>query len=158
MRYSWFLAVLIGTSLAAPAQAGVFSDDLARCLVTKASEADRTNFTRWMVSVLTSDPQVKSLANLTEAQREQIRTLAAKTFQRLALHDCHDQSVAAIKQEGGHAFFDAFGALGESAMNQLMSSPAANAELEKLGSGFDKAEMDAFAAETGLKNSSDGKK
>jgi hypothetical protein len=158
MRHLSIGAGLACALAAAPVSAGVFTDDFARCLVTKATDADRGNLSKWMVSILTSDPQVRSMANLTAKQREQIRSDAAKTFQRLAIHDCRSQAIAAVKQEGGHSFFDAFGALGQSTVNQLMSAPAANDELEKLGSAFDKGEMEAFGAEAGLKNSSDAKK
>lgn len=137
-------------STASPALAGVFGDDLQRCLVTKMTDQDRTTLMRWMLSVISSDPQLKSLTTITDGQRVKINTDAASVIQRLAIEDCRTQAFAAVKQEGPETLGTAFNVLGQSAARQMFASPEAQAELQKLGTGFDQPRLDAFMKEAGV--------
>lgn len=132
------------------ATAGVFTDDFARCLVNKATEDDRLAFMSWMFSAISADPQLRPMTSLDDAQRRAIANRAAATFQRLAITDCRSEAIAAVKNEGAQSFYNAFGALGEAATQQMFNSPEAQAELQSLGEGFDAEQMKAFAEEAGI--------
>ena len=147
------LRVLVASMMigaATPAVDGVFGDDLQRCLVTKMTDQDRTTMMRWMLSVISSDPQLKPLTTFTEAERIKVNNASAQLIQKLAIDECHDQAIAAVKQEGPEVLGAAFNVLGQSAARQMFASPAAKAELEKLGNGFDKAKFEAFMKEAGI--------
>ena len=150
------IAALIG-STAAPASAGVFADDLSRCLVKKSTEKDRGALVGWIFSAVSSDPALVKFTNLDAEKRKSITSAVANTFERLAFEECRTESVLAVKNEGTDSFEQAFGALGEAAMQQMLTSPAAKAELEALGTYFSKEKMDAFAAEAGIKSAQPAK-
>lgn len=114
------------------------------------TDQDRTTLMRWMLSVISSDPQLKSLTTITDDQRIKINTDAASVIQRLAIEDCRIQALAAVKQEGPEALGTAFNVLGQSAARQMFASPEAQAELQKLGTGFDQSRLDAFMKEAGV--------
>jgi hypothetical protein len=112
---------------------------------------------RWMLSVMSSDPQLKPLTTFTEAQRAKAGVDAAATIQRLAIVDCRGEALAAVKNEGPETLGQAFNILGQTATRQMFASPAAQAELEKLGSGFDQDKLDAFMKEAGVQTTKSAK-
>jgi hypothetical protein len=116
MRKIWFA---IGTAAAmtwgTAASAGLYSDDLARCLIAKSSDADRITLMQWMFSALTAHPAVRSMSNITGAQRDGFTRKAGELFQRLMFVDCHTETVAALKYEGNGALESGFQVLGQAA-------------------------------------------
>lgn len=153
-----FFAMLALAGTATPAQAGVFSDDLARCLVTKSTEADNAAFMAWMFSVVSADPRLAKLTTLDRAKRDKMGAEASATMQRLLLVDCRKEAVAAMKTEGVAAVTQSFNLLGQSATQQLFRSPEAQAELEALGKTFDETKLEALMDEAGVARPSAGDK
>jgi hypothetical protein len=135
---------------AGAASAGVFSDDLAKCLVAKTSPADRTVFIQWMFAAMTANPAVASLSNMTEAQRTTHTQQAGALMQRLLLDDCRKDTVAAIRNEGPEALRQSFGVLGEVAMQNLLNDPAVSKEVSGLAASLDKARWADLAKEIGV--------
>ena len=148
MRLCRLAAILLGAS--APAQAGVFTDDLSRCLVEKSSDADRTAFMRWMFAALTRDPALADLAQVSEARRDRINRTAADIYGRLIFLDCRPEAVAALKNEGLNALGPAGQALGGAAARRLLGSPAGQAELRKFGELTDPQKWEALVREAGI--------
>lgn len=143
----------IGAALAAlvstPASAGVFTDDLSRCLVSSATAEDRQALLRWIFIAAASNPGLSSLARITEAEREIGVQLAAQTFNRLILRDCRSQSVEAIRNEGFVAVQMAFTQLGQAAGREMLSGPGATAELERLAGLMDIAGLEQLGRDAG---------
>lgn len=133
-----------------PAHAGVMVDDLTRCVLTKATDADRNAFMAWMFSAISASPQLSKLTTLDRAKRDELSTVAGATMQRLLITDCHDQAVAAIKSEGPEAFKQPFGELGRQATEQMFRSTESQVELEALGKGFDDEKFKDLAREAGI--------
>jgi hypothetical protein len=143
-----FALLLIGTG--SSAQAGVFTDDLSRCLVTKSTQSDRDAFMAWMFSAVSANPALQKFTTLDRAKRDQIAADAAVVFQRLLIVDCRKEAVAALKAEGEDALTQSFGQLGQAATQQMFQSPQAQAELESLGKNFDKQKLKALFGEAGI--------
>lgn len=149
MRFSTCLGFVI-LAAAVPANAGVFTDDLSRCVVQKTSDADRTLLVKWMFAAVTKNPALAGMASLSQADRDKLNTQAADLYDRIILTDCRAQTVAALKNEGVEALGQAGKVLGGAAARQLMGSPEVSAEMEKIGNGVDKSRWKALADEAGI--------
>jgi hypothetical protein len=144
------IAGLFLSALSCPAAAGVFADDLARCTVSESSAADRTVLVRWTFVVAAANPVFSDLASVSEAEREQAFRTAGVVFDRLLLHDCRRQSVAAIQNEGPAALESGFQALGLLAGREMMSSPASARSLQDLGRFMDMEGIASLRREAGI--------
>jgi len=152
MRHFAIPAVLLLT-LASPAAADVFQDDLTRCMVNAASDQDKSAFMVWMFSAISSDPKLQKMTTLDRAQRDKIGSDAAAVFQRLLFVDCRKEAIAVLKTQGANALAESFGGLGETATEQMFRSPEAQRELEALGKGFDDKKLEALGREAGIPES-----
>jgi hypothetical protein len=148
-----FVSFLLAFSCIASssAEAGVFTDDMGRCMVEKSSDADKTELARWMFAAMSKDPSLAKMANITQQDRDKLNKETAQLFSRLMLVDCRAQTIAALKNEGTSAFGQAGRVLGGSAAQRLMSSPESEAELGKLDDFVDKKAWEALAKEAGIK-------
>src|SRR5690606_36147825 len=131
-------------------RAGVYSDDLTRCLVDKSTADDRAQMMQWMFVALSASPVTRDMAAISDARREDVNRGGATLFVRLITDTCRSQSVNALKYEGPLAFEAAFNTLGQVAARGLMADPAVIAELSKLDSYMDKTKLDALGQEAGL--------
>lgn len=150
MRYR-ALSLIFLSCASASAQAGVFTDDLARCLVGKTSESDRTILMRWMFAAMSMSPAIADLAQVNQAKLDVINKKAADLYSRLLLVDCRKETVAALKNEGAQSLGEAGQVLGATAARGLMNSPEGRAELTKFGDLADKAKWKALGEEAGVK-------
>jgi hypothetical protein len=153
MKRTGTLAGLVALGMAAvsaPVQAGLFADDMARCIVNAATPADRTAIMSWMFGMLSSNPAVSRYANIKDADRTAQVSQFAKIAERLVLEDCRALSLAALKNEGPKVIESAFQVLGEVAMRDRMAAPETREAMAKLDAAGDKARWKQFAAEAGL--------
>ncbi len=144
------MGLLAGALVAGPAHAGIYTDDLARCLVTKSTEADKTLLMRWMFGALGASPATRDLAAISPAQSDQLSKQGAELFGRLLTDTCHGETVAAMKYEGSGAIETAFSTLGQVAARGLMTDPSVAAELAKLDKYLDKDKLTALGKEAGM--------
>lgn len=128
------VAVLAGAA-APPAGAGVYSDDLAKCLVASTTTRDQTDLVRWIFATAALHPGVSSIAAVSAEQRTAMARTVAELFERLLTESCRSQFAAAMQNEGNQTIEAAFQVLGQVAMRALMADPA-------VGKGFD--EIDIF--------------
>jgi len=142
------LAVGVG---ATAGQAGLYQDDLSRCLGSAAKPEDRTMLLRWVFAAMASNPKIKDMSQVSADQAKSLSVNAAGLMQRLMLTDCHRQTVEAIKYEGAGAIQQAFGTLGQIAMADLMREDASNAYMSDLTNHLDKPQWEALMAEAGVK-------
>jgi len=151
MRLRFLTALpFLTAGLAAPALAGPYSDDLAKCLVSHATTADHEALVRWMFSALAVGPAVRDIAKTTPEQRAAISAAAGQMFTRLVTKDCHAETVAALKYEGGGAIEFGFSTLGSVAARDMMTDPAVREEMSRLDKGADRSAFDAIAKEAGI--------
>lgn len=151
MRHTAAVSAVLFVALTAPAaSAGIYTDDLSRCLVSSSSDADKTTLVRWMFALITLNPAVQSLSSVTDAQRQAFDKQGAELMQRLVLTDCHSQTVAAVKYEGAGAFQASFQVLGQVAAGGLMSHPAVQAGMQGLTKYIDEDKWKAVAKEAGV--------
>jgi hypothetical protein len=156
MRRIAFALLAFGfVEFAAPASAGVFSDDLSRCLVNKTTDYDQRQLKRWMFSAFSLDPTLAPLARIDPQQRVQIRSAATAIYNRLLVSDCRKEAVAALKNEGSNALVPAFGVLGRATAQQIFKFPQADAEFDRFADGFDKEEVEKLFREAGVRLSSE---
>ena len=146
---SLFAATALAVALAAPisAHASPATDTLSQCLVENASPKDQANLVRWMFSGLSLNPSLKSMTNLTAAERDTINKSMAATFERLMMEDCRTEVIAAMKADGDAAIRVGFEVMGRRAAEQLMSDPASDAEMGKLSNYLDAPRWEAFVKE-----------
>lgn len=126
------------------ARAGVYTDDMTKCLVKAMSPEDQSVLIQWTFSAMALHPDVRPYANITDAQRKSLDQKAAGLFQRMMTVDCRKEVVDAVKYEGTGSFEGAFSAMGEAAMRGLMSEPSVNKGMEGFVEYFDKSKMEAL--------------
>ena len=143
MRFALSIGGVFAVSALTPAYAGVFTDDLSRCIVQKTTDADKLELVRWMFAAVTKDPALASMTNLKDVQRDRINTDMSHLYDRLFLTDCRKETIAALKNEGMGSLIEAGQALGGAASRQLLTSPAGQKEL---GEFADKMDLEAWKA------------
>ena len=131
----WGQAALGALALSAGlAQAGPYSDDLAKCLVESTTAADKNALVKWMFATAALHPAVKSIASVTEAERAEITRSTAQLFEKLLTVSCRAQAQQAVKYEGAAAVQTGFQMLGQVAARELFADPGVTqglGELEK---------------------------
>lgn len=104
---------------------------LTACLTAKATSADRLLLARWTFSALTAHPDMADMSNVSPAQRTQQDRAVAALFDRLLTVDCRAETKLVMGNDtsGRAATTEAFGKLGEVAMDGLMNHPAVDAAI-----------------------------
>lgn len=131
------------------ASAGVYTDDLTRCLVKSASPADQTLLVQWIFTALALNPSVKPYSSVSPEQREDFNRRVVALMERLMFVDCHTEAVSATKYEGDAAIEAGFQTLGQVASRGLMNDPASQAGMNEFAKYMDKQKWDDFAKEAG---------
>lgn len=143
---SKFLVLLLSTLLSSSVLAGPFTDEMAKCLVRKTSDADKTLLMKWMYSAMSKHPDVKAMSNVSPAQSVAISKKTAAMVTTLLTKRCKSETAQALKYEGGSSFKASFAVLGQVAMKGLMTDPNVGGYLGGLGKYIDKEEFNrAFA-------------
>ena len=142
------LAVTV--SCASGAAAGVYADDLSKCLVKSATEQDRTVLMQWFFTVLASNPSIKSMSAATDEQRQDINRKTAELFMRLLTADCHGELVTALRNEGPSVMETSFSTLGQVAARGLFSNPATLRDMQGFTKYLDKNKLNALFKEGGV--------
>jgi hypothetical protein len=133
-----FSLALFSSELALP---GIYTDDMARCLVNSTSVAERNGLVKWMFSSAALHPAVKSIASISEAQRQESDKYMAQFFQKLLFERCRTQTQQAVKYEGQLAFESSFTVLGQVAARELFSEPSVAKGMSNLNNYIDKQKM-----------------
>ena len=59
---------LAGAFAATPSMAGIYADDVTRCVVKATSDQDRLDLVRWIYAAMSLHPDLKTMANVTAEQ------------------------------------------------------------------------------------------
>lgn len=143
-------AAVVGLIATAPAQAGVYTDDLSKCIVKSTSEGDRTRIVEFIFAAMAADPAVKPMSNVTPQQFSELGRGFASLEQRLLFVDCRSQAVEALKYEGTSVIEASFTVLGSVAMRGLMTDPATQAAMTSVDAYADRDKWAAFFKEAGI--------
>jgi hypothetical protein len=119
-----FGSIAFALLLPPSAQAGVYTDDLAKCLVSSTTDADRNTLVKWIFAVMSSHPEVKSIAAVPDAKVDLLNKDAAALFMKLLTESCKAKTEQALKYEGSSAIGTSFQVLGQVAGRELFASPA----------------------------------
>lgn len=144
------VAACLAASLALPAQharAGVYADDLGKCLVSSTSDADKTLLVKWIFSAIALQKDVAPYVSMPADVRDGINRQAAGLYMRLLTDTCRSQTAAAFKYEGQAAVDTAFQLLGQVAAKGIFSDPAVEAGMGELAKYFDTDELSKVFSE-----------
>ena len=125
---SYFSIILISFNL--NTFAGPFTDDFAKCLVTKTTAQEKTDLVKWIYVTISFHPQLSQMSNLTADDVEMANIRVADYMTNVFAYKCNDELNQAIKYEGEESVFYAFELLGELAMGELMQDQGVTAASE----------------------------
>jgi hypothetical protein len=142
----WIVAILSSVAAVSSATAGPATDALSTCVADNTSGKDRKDLAQWVFVAMSAHPEIQPLSHVTEANRDELDKKLAALATRLVTENCQAEAKAAIKTEGPDSFKVAFGALGQLAMQELMSNPAVNEAFGRYVKYLDNAKFEkAFA-------------
>ncbi|MBS98358.1 MAG: hypothetical protein CMI01_06740 [Oceanospirillaceae bacterium] len=117
------IALLIGISFSGSINAGIYSDDLSRCLIESSTPSDKATLVKWMFTAMALHPDVASMSAVTPQQRDEANKDAARMFVNLMTETCLEQARKAIRYEGPVAVHQGFNAFGQVAGQELFANP-----------------------------------
>jgi hypothetical protein len=147
------LAITAGLLGATPAYAGVYADDLGKCLSASVTADDRKIMVQAMFLSLTRNPAVAPYSTITSQERASVRKAQGQLNTRLLTIDCRTQAVATVRHEGDDALWGAFSVLGELTFQDMFGAPEVK-QGDSDSSGF----FDAAAIAKLLKEADTGPK
>lgn len=116
------LAVLISLCFLASANAGEYENALKRCVSNSVTENDKAVLARWVVAGLGHHPEIKPLFTISPERLEEINQEFGQVNNRLLIDACGKELREAIQFEGKAAAKSSFAALGEIAMQEMMTN------------------------------------
>lgn len=135
MKKALLIALLLFANHSA--YAGIYTDDLSRCLVSATSNQDRLDLVRWIFSAMSLHPAVQDLAAVQEAERLALTERLGQLTSRLLIEDCKAEAKEAVRYEGETAIQNSFQTLGEVAASELFANPAVAQGIGEIEKYFD---------------------
>lgn len=133
---------IAATFISSYSTAGVYTDDLSKCLVASTTVTDRNNLVRWMFAAAAKHPAVSEIVTVTPEVMEQTNKTMGDLMNRLLLVSCKTETKEAIKYEGGTTIEASFQVLGQVAGRELFSNPAVTESLSNLDKHIDSAALE----------------
>ena len=134
MKRQSFAAIAVLGMSASIAQAGVYTDDMTKCLIESTNAEDRIALVRWMFAAMSQHPAVASFTIVKPEDIEKTSATTGALFMRLLTETCVDSTKKAVKYEGLGAIQTSFGVLGQVATMDLF----ADANVMKVMAGLEK--------------------
>ena len=144
MRFKVAIVLAVLCLGSGPAFAGVYTDDLSRCLVESSTQEDKTVLVHWVVAAITQHPSVSLLGRATESDIDTANAAAGALFMKLLTDVCADKSKKAIKYEGVAAIQTSFGVLGQVAAAELFGDPAVQKVMAGLAKHLDAKKLESL--------------
>ena len=142
---SLFAALLFAG--AAPSSAGVFGDDLTRCVVDATTKEDRATLVRWIFVAMAQHPMVSSMSSVKASDKEQANKEVGALFMRVITEACAEKTRTAMKAEGPGALTASFQVLGQVAARELFADPNVIAVMSGLEKYFDAEKLKALGTD-----------
>lgn len=117
------LTLTLVLSFTGPSYAGVYSDDLARCLVESSTPSHKSALVKWMFTAMALHPDVASMASISAQQRYEVNKAASEMFVTLMTDKCLSQAKKVIQYEGALAIQQGFNVFGQVAGQELFNNP-----------------------------------
>ncbi len=133
------LALTAGLLGAMPAHAGVYADDLGKCLSASVTADDRKVMVRVMYLSLILNPDVAAYSTVTSQERASIAKADGELKTRLLTVDCRKQAIAAVRHEGDGAMWGAFSVLGQLTFHDMFGAPEVKQGFSAGSGDFDQA-------------------
>lgn len=130
-------------SLGTTARAGVYGDDLTKCLVSSTTDADKALLMKWIFSAMSLNKEVAPYVDMPSGVREAINKDAGGLYMRLLTDSCQAQTRDAFKYEGQAAIGAAFTVLGQVASQGLFGDPAVAAGMADMIRHIDEDKLKA---------------
>ncbi len=131
--------------LASPSFAGLYGDDLSRCLVEKTTQDDKTALVQWIFVAMAQHPSVASMSKLTPEDVERYNKQAAELLTKLLTETCEESARKAIKYEGAAAIQLSFQVFGQAAAGELFAHEKVKQILTGLEKFIDHEKIEALA-------------
>lgn len=126
------------------AHAGVYGDDLAKCLVESTTPSDRALLVKWLFAAASAHPAVASIVNVSPTIMQQTNASMGAMLMRLLTVACKDKAKKAIEYEGPGTIQLSFEVLGKVAGRELFASPEVAKGLSGLESNLDKKKLEGL--------------
>ncbi|BBB29390.1 hypothetical protein [Neptunomonas japonica] len=142
-----FIKGIMATSLilfSTVSYAGIFSDDLTRCLTEKTTSSDKTLIMKWMYAGMSKHPEISSSSTITDKQAQHLNQRTAELVVDLMTKRCTATAKKALKYEDKAAFVAAFQVLGKVAMKELMRNKEVNAHIGGIGKYISKEALETL--------------
>lgn len=136
------LASLLTVSVGA--NAGVYSDDLGKCIVANTTQSDRLILMQAIYAAMSQHPQISRYSTITDREGEVFANQFANILTQLITKDCPNEAKAAFNYEGAYAFEQAFALMGQVAMQDLTNHPAVKTYFESIGNYIDEKEFEGL--------------
>ncbi len=130
------------------ANAGMYGDDLSRCMLESATEEDKIILVRWMFTAMSQHPAINEFSKVKDKQRSKANQEMARLMVELLSVRCLDQAQKAVKFEGGTTIQASFKMLGQMAGRAIFTNPQV---AEGIGEMKDFIDSDALNEKLGLK-------
>jgi hypothetical protein len=140
-------AGIVVSCVAMGVHAGVYTDDLSKCLVESTTKDDRLSLIRWIFTAMSKHPAVSSLTKVTESDLDKANAATGALFMKLLTQTCVDTTKKALKYEGGAAIQLSFQVLGQVAMGDMMSDPSVGVAIAGLEKFVDEEKLKALTKE-----------
>lgn len=114
------------------ASAGVYTDQLSKCLVESTSVKDRNQLVRWMFSAASKHHAVMEIVKVTPEMLEQSNKDMGELMNRLLTESCKTETAQALKFEGQATMEASFSVLGQVAGREMFSNPEVAAGMASL--------------------------
>lgn len=99
---------------------------------------------------MAASPKVAGMAKVTPTERDALSDRASALFVRLLASDCHRETVAALKADGGSAISASFEVLGKVAMGGLIGEAPVASQMARLGNPAAVKAIAGLATEAGI--------
>jgi len=143
-----FAVALLTTLASGSAAAGVYTDQLSKCLVDNTTADDRTMLVKWLFTAASVHPAIKSLSTATDADRDAANQTVANLFVKLLTDSCKDSARSALRFEGQATLQSSFQVLGQVAGIELFSDPGVAKVMAGLDKHVDPARLKSLTDET----------
>lgn len=140
------LALVASLSTGA-AWAGVYTDDLSKCLVDSTSTDDRTALVKWLFAAASAHPAIGTLSSVTPADLDSANQVVGGLFMRLLTDSCKLQAQKALRFEGPATLQLSFSVLGQVAGTELFSNPVVANNMAGLQKFVDARQLESLLAE-----------
>ncbi len=126
------------------AMAGIYADELGKCLVESTSQRDRLDLVQWLFSAASLHPAVEPITSVTEEQLDAANKTIAELVTELLTDSCRSETEKASQYEGMSTLETAFTVLGQVAGQELFSSPEVSAGMAGLKEHLDTEALDSL--------------